>query len=458
MLGKLIGKNFKKLKLVEIDFDDNGLIKITGPNEAGKSTVLELIWVALGGKREFPEKPIREGEDRTEMELKFPELDINVKRIITENSHRLEVTNNKGNKYSSPQSVLNGLFNKIGLMPRKFADAKKDKQVDMLMDVVDFAFDKEKLEEITGCSISEESNPIETIDKVHGRLYDERKEINSKLDNAEENYKTYADIEKTEYVEVNELVEEKDNLQEKINNIDEQIEEYEDLEEENEELNTEIEDIKKEIAKLQKKLKKKQKVWKNNEDKLNNKADKLNNDIKKKEKYQNRIEEINKEIKEASKTNKKASKWEEKQKFKTKMKKYQEQSNLYTATLKDINEFKDNMLAKTDFPITGLTFKNGEVWYEGQPFSQASKTQQLEVGVAINKANNPDLKIMLIKDGNTIDSKHLQKIKELVDDDFVILMECMDESGEVGIVIEDGEIKQNNYEKNPWAFLDEESA
>jgi hypothetical protein len=30
-------------------------------------------------------------------------------------------------------------------------------------------------------------------------------------------------------------------------------------------------------------------------------------------------------------------------------------------------------------------------------------------------------------------------------DDFVILMECMDESGEIGIVIEDGEIKKNNY-------------
>jgi len=143
-LGKLVTENFKILKAIEIDFDeDRNIYKLTGGNKQGKSSIIDSIWCGLCGKREFPDEPIRKGEDEFKNELYFD--DLTVKRVYTENSHRLEVYDEKGNKYTSPQNVLNGLFNKIGLRPRKFVDADKEKQVEMLMDAVNFEFNKDNI-------------------------------------------------------------------------------------------------------------------------------------------------------------------------------------------------------------------------------------------------------------------------------------------------------------------------
>ena len=68
-------ENFKRLVSVEITPKGN-VVKITGKNAEGKSSILDAIWCACGGKDVMPEKPIRAGQESATIELDLGELKI----------------------------------------------------------------------------------------------------------------------------------------------------------------------------------------------------------------------------------------------------------------------------------------------------------------------------------------------------------------------------------------------
>ena len=57
-------------------------------------------------------------------------------------------------------------------------------------------------------------------------------------------------------------------------------------------------------------------------------------------------------------------------------------------------------------------------------------------------AINPELRVIRVNDGSLLDKKHMAIIEKMAKEkDFQVWLECVDESGTVGIYIEDGEIK-----------------
>ncbi|GAG42212.1 unnamed protein product, partial [marine sediment metagenome] len=71
----LRAENVKRLKVVEIRPDaDGGLVVIAGPNAAGKTSVLDSIAMALGGKRLIGPKPIRAGQKTASVKVDLGEL------------------------------------------------------------------------------------------------------------------------------------------------------------------------------------------------------------------------------------------------------------------------------------------------------------------------------------------------------------------------------------------------
>ena len=59
--------------------------------------------------------------------------------------------------------------------------------------------------------------------------------------------------------------------------------------------------------------------------------------------------------------------------------------------------------------------------------------------------SNPKLRVILIRDGSLLDSENLKVIQEMAADlDFQVLIERVDDTGKVGIYIEDGEVKEIN--------------
>jgi hypothetical protein len=97
------------------------------------------------------------------------------------------------------------------------------------------------------------------------------------------------------------------------------------------------------------------------------------------------------------------------------------------------------------FPVEGLGFNADGVTYQGRPFAQASSAEQLRVSVAPGMALNPSLRVMRIQDGSLLDSESLRLLTELATQHAMqCWIEVVDETGAVGVYIEDGTVAAVN--------------
>ncbi|KKK91127.1 hypothetical protein LCGC14_2716070 [marine sediment metagenome] len=106
---------------------------------------------------------------------------------------------------------------------------------------------------------------------------------------------------------------------------------------------------------------------------------------------------------------------------------------------------KTEAIAAADMPAEGLGLEEGRVFYEGVPFDQCSSAEQLRVSVAIAMAVNPKLKVLRLEEGSLLDENHLEIIAEMArEKDYQVWIERVDDSGSVGIVMEDGMVKADH--------------
>jgi hypothetical protein len=103
---------------------------------------------------------------------------------------------------------------------------------------------------------------------------------------------------------------------------------------------------------------------------------------------------------------------------------------------------REQLLQSASFPIKGLSVTADGVTYNGIPLQQISDAEKIKIGIAISMALNPKLRVLRITDGSLLDTKSLQTIQRMADKhDYQIWIERVDESGKVGIYIEEGEVK-----------------
>jgi hypothetical protein len=119
-------------------------------------------------------------------------------------------------------------------------------------------------------------------------------------------------------------------------------------------------------------------------------------------------------------------------------------------------------LDSAKFPVDGLSFETQEegsggrerknpkkiITYKGLPLSDASTAEQIRVSTAIGMAGKPELRFLLIRDGSLLDDKNLAVLEEMAHEhSFQILMEVVDTTGKVGIYMEEGAVKTVNAEE-----------
>ena len=152
----LRAENVKRLRAVEIT-PEGDVVVISGRNAQGKSSVLDAIWMALGGGAGAKETthPIREGEKKASVTLDLGDLIVTrkwtLKGTTLEVSAREHedggITNTTGTvRYSSPQAVLDGLIGRLSFDPLAFANQGAKDQLATLLDVVDLPFDPAALD------------------------------------------------------------------------------------------------------------------------------------------------------------------------------------------------------------------------------------------------------------------------------------------------------------------------
>lgn len=400
---ELKSSNIKRLKAVELRLDESqNLVLITGKNGQGKTSILDSIWYALGGKKAAADKPIRNGEEKGEIEIDAGGYII--KRTFTDKGSYLQATNKDGVKYSNPQEFLDFITGNLSFDPLEFSRMDAKKQVAELIKIVglDLTPIDEKIK-----SMTQERLMVGREMKAIGQTNEATVEAMKAVD------QTPIDLNRlnTEYREAIDgknrfanLHAHKSSLVEQIANLTAQLTA----------LNAKLEEINSELAEAEK-------IAVPNPEEIKKKIDEANESIKKQIEAKRILDENNKYL----------CKKEEYEKL--------------TGEIQSSNEEKASKLSKVKMPIDGLSWNEDAVLYNSIPFSQASAAEQLRVSMAIAMASNPKLKVILIRDGSLLDSDNLKVIEEMArDKDFQIWVEKVDDSGKLGIYIEEGEVKSIN--------------
>lgn len=133
---QLTASNIKRLKAVTIRPDHQGnLVVLGGANGAGKTSVLDAITMALGGREQIPPEPIRRGAEHAEIVVDLGE--IVVRRTFTASGGgSLTVSNGEGARFQSPQTLLDKLYGTLSFDPLAFARETGKRQAEILRQLV----------------------------------------------------------------------------------------------------------------------------------------------------------------------------------------------------------------------------------------------------------------------------------------------------------------------------------
>lgn len=404
---ELKAQNIKNLKAVEIRPDGEAVI-LEGKNGAGKSAILDAIFATLTGKK--IEDPIRHGEKKAEVVVDLG--DLIVKKVWTPTGVRLEVTNSEGLKYSAPQQKLNDRIGKLSFDPLAFKDLKDADQAAYLKDLVGLNFDD---------SLSHEK-----------AAFDERTIVNRKVKELEVKLKdlpippTSAPTEEISMADamatLKDLRAKQEDYAEALDVKDNTIRAIEGMKAEIINHEKQIEALKEHIA---------------------NEEAGLKEHIIPEEITDEQIQKAEKGLENLEATNKKIRQNKEYGVVKSEFEAAVKEADQLTTMIAEYKADREKQIQEAKFPIEGLSITENGVAYGDVLFSRLSTGQQVRVSTAIAMALNPDLRVILIREGSLLDKDGLAEIIDLAkNSDYNIWIERVADEQSSGIFIEDGSIKE----------------
>jgi energy-coupling factor transporter ATP-binding protein EcfA2 len=415
-------ENVKRLKAVSITPKGN-LVVIGGENGAGKTSVLDSIWYALGGKGAACDQPVRVGTEKAEVNLDLGEF--KVRRTFTPaGGGTLTVSNAEGNgTFNSPQSMLDAMVGKISFDPLAFTRDKD--QVGTLKQLVGLDFTD--------------------VDSRRKKLYDERAEVNKEVKRLQVNIEQTPEKEGANESEVS-----VDDMTARLVVAQEDNKSNEDERAQLTELERKFEASEQGEKALVARISELENLLANTRQQLTDAqartggiaADCEAQRAKVDALVDRDIDAVREEIAAIQAGNDALL---HNQKRAALVKERDERKAISDAKTEAINACdaeKAKALQETKFPIEGLSFSDDGVLYNDIPFSQCSGAEQLRISVAIGLAMNPKLKVILIRDGSLLDETNLEMIAEMAAvADAQVWVERVGEGDECQIVIEDGHIK-----------------
>lgn len=423
----LKSENIKRIVAVDIR-PKADVIQITGANGAGKSSVLDSIAYALGGKELIPAEPIRHGETEAEVTVDLGE--IIVRRRWTPKSSYLEVTGKDGVRLGSPQSVLDKLVGTLSFDPLAFSRLSTKEQKATLLDLLGIA------------------QQLDGWEQKRAALYAERTGVNRQLDTATARLNSIPiipDDVPDVPVDISALLAEANairrenqtnadlvaSLQRTVDAADLHTPDRLRAEKEIERLINALAAAREALAAIDER-----------HGKAREAAKRAADSIAKIPPAQS-TEAIERQVASAEEVNRLVAAKHARSGHENLVKSLDADSKRLTKELEGIESSKSKALASAKWPIPGLAFSTSGVTYNEIPFEQCSSAEQLRVSLAIGMALNPKLRVLLIRDGSLLDSKSFAEVESLAGKNgYQVWIEQVDESGKVGIVIENGEVKR----------------
>lgn len=419
-------ENFKRIKALQI-IPKGDLIQITGRNAQGKSSTIDALWVALGGGKLIPGKPIREGEKECRIRVDMGE--IIATRTITAKGSELVLESAEGARFRGPQGMLDAMMGSITFDPLAFTRMAPKAQAEQLRSIAKIEVDLDRLDglnlrdfekraelnkQMATARAAGESIPAQTppakvdlatlIARMEGitaqtvergaveRAQDQRRR---QLDDQRGRWSALGDTITTKRLELDALVEEREQVKAWVDREAIDITQMDPL--------PEVEDataLREQIARAQEQ---------------NRQADLVSQQQAKREEHLDRARELEGTI------------------------------HGLTEEMDDRKRVKAAAIESAQMPVPGLGLQDGVVTYNGIPFDQASGAEQLKISTAIAMAANPRIRVIRIADGSLLDDDSLAMLSQMAHEkDYQIWIEMVDSTGKVGVHIEDGMVKSDN--------------
>lgn len=112
------------------------------------------------------------------------------------------------------------------------------------------------------------------------------------------------------------------------------------------------------------------------------------------------------------------------------------------AIIDRIEQQKRDGLAAANFPVPGLGVDETGITFDGVPFGQVNTAARLQVALAVATADNPEIKLVIIRTGDMLDDISLERVRAIADQrGYTVLMERdRDGSRQVGFTIREGQL------------------
>jgi len=391
----LKAQNVKRLRAVEIRPEAGGMVVIGGRNAQGKSSVLDSIAYALGGKDLICADPIRHGEDRAVIECDVG--DYFIKRVFTPSGSTVTVSGKQGETFKSPQALLDKLTGTLTFDPLAFSRAAPKAQM-------------ETLRKLAGLDFT-------LLDNQRAATFAKRTDVNRERDRltAAANSMTGYTIAAKEEVSVAALVAERDKAAAeaaRITTVEQKIAAIQD----------EVERMRAAAVKMLAEAKQL--------------AESIEGAV------MPDVASYYTKIAGTEAENAKVRANAALEKARAAAKDRADESNKLTAELAALDQKKAEMIRGATMPVEGLSLTEDGVVYRGVPFAQASSAEQLRVSVAMGIAMNPTLKVLLIHDGSLLDDESLADVASMAAAaDAQVWIERVGHGEECSVVIEDGSVE-----------------
>lgn len=423
---ELTGENFRRLKAVRIR-PDGAMVQVTGANDQGKSSVLDCLWALLKGRAVAGPEPIRRGAeratisaklgdetvrwevDRTFRRDKHGELTTDLKVVeLIDGSPNFNVVRREISK--SPQAVLDGFLGALSFDPLAFARAKSAEQFELLKSFVPgFDFDANAARRKT------EYDARTDINREVARARGTAATLSAKLPPGPKPARvdTVAAVERLAAAnkQVNANAAE-------LRTRQAQGDKGRDMLDEAEELRARATTMERMANELLSKLAALPPIP-----------------------VDPNVGAISAMLADADRANSVAADYEAHDQAVAAAMLHEGHSQDRTKAIEALDKQRADAIAAAKMPVDGLTLGDGMVLFNDLPFEQASASARLKVSCAVAMASNPELRIIRTYDGSLLDKQSMGMLAAMAATrDYQCWVESVDESGEVGFVIVDGEV------------------
>lgn len=455
---KLSAENVKRISVVEIVPDPAGaVVTIAGPNDAGKTSVLDSIEWALRGGKSIQSVPVRKGQDKAKIQLLLGDGDkvemVVERKFTAEGGDTLSLTNPEGLKYPTPQKMLDAIWNAISVDPLAFIREKPDVQFKILRGLVELDVDPVALDKANKADYEARTEANRDLQSARARtqgvafpddtpllFVDETAivtelanagNVNAEADRAATQIETMrnkitlllcetADMQADLPLRIAKIEKDRDD---KIADLEDQIKEV--RASATRELLVEKEDIGAACEK-------------NAQDALALEGELTKIVVPERAD----VADITARLNSAKAVNAMVTLRRRREEYEADAKAAELKADTLTANMEGRDKEKSDAMGRAKLPVDGLGFAEDGVTFNGLPFNQASTAQQIRVSMAIAMAANPKLKVIRIKEASFLDAANLKLVAEMAaDKGFQVWMEIVDDAAEVGIVMEDGHVK-----------------